>query len=306
MQKTMLNQRKAIILGILVVLFWSTVSSAFKLGLNYLPPALLLLYSAITSAIALLIVIIFQGKFISIFNYGKKQYINAFLTGLLNPFIYFIFLFKAYYLLPAQEAQAITYTWPISMTILAIIILKQKFSKIDIAASFICYLGILIIITHGHIENIHFSNIFGILFALTSTVIWSVYWIINTKQKSDPIINLFLNFIFALPLILIYCYFFTGIKFSYTGFLWAAYVGLFEMGIAFVLWLYALKYAENKTVIINLTYLTPLLALFFINILTGEKILNSTIIGILIILLGIIIQNKFHNKNKKNKLLNPK
>ncbi|MCP4177169.1 MAG: DMT family transporter, partial [bacterium] len=295
----MTNQRKAIILGILVVIFWSTVSSAFKLGLNYLPPVLLLLYSAITSTIALLIVIIIQGKFKLLFSCSKQQYINAFLIGLLNPFVYFIFLFKAYDLLPAQEAQAITYTWPISMTILTIVLLKQKFSKIDITASFICYFGILFVITHGHIENIHFSNITGIILALTSTIIWSVYWIINTKQKSDPIINLFFNFILALPLILIYCYFSIGIKFNYIGFCWAVYIGLFEMGITFVLWLYALKYAENKTIIINLTYLTPLLALFFIYILTGEEILNSTIIGILIILAGIIIQNKFHNKKKK-------
>ena len=34
-------------------------------------------------------------------------------SGFLNPFLYYIILFKAYSLLPAQEALSLNYTWPL-------------------------------------------------------------------------------------------------------------------------------------------------------------------------------------------------
>ena len=91
-------------------------------------------------------------------------------------------MFKAYDLLPAQEAQAINYTWALMLAFLSVIFLKQKLTVKDIFAGIICYFGVLIISTKGEPFSLNFSNIDGVLLALLSTVLWSMYWIINTKQ----------------------------------------------------------------------------------------------------------------------------
>lgn len=63
------------------------------------------------------------------------------------------------------------------------------------------------------------------------------------------------------------------------------------MGITFVLWLKALKYAENTARVSNLVYLSPFLSLICVSVFVGEKILISTIAGLILIIGGILIQH---------------
>jgi drug/metabolite transporter (DMT)-like permease len=132
----MKNQNRAYLYTGTVVLFWATVSSVFKLSLRYISPYQLLLYSSLSSLFVLFIFIVKDNKFKELLNKTWKEYFIIFIMGLLNPYLYFIFLFKAYELLPAQEAQPITYTWPVIMIFLAVPILKQKISKYDIISLF--------------------------------------------------------------------------------------------------------------------------------------------------------------------------
>ena len=75
---------------------------------------------------------------------------------------------------------------------------------------------------------------------------------------------------------------------SILGFLGAIYVGIFEMRIAFLIWLKALKISTSAQVS-NLIYLSPFI-LIIIHLIVGEKILFSTVIGLTLIVTGIIIQ----------------
>jgi drug/metabolite transporter (DMT)-like permease len=102
-----------------------------------------------------------------------------------------------------------------------------------------------------------------------------------------------LNFAVGFLLILIYFLIFSDLKFpELYGIIGSVYIGLFEMGITFVLWLHALKYAETTAHVNNLIYLTPFLSLIFINFVVGEKILFSTFIGLIFIVFGIVLQKK--------------
>jgi drug/metabolite transporter (DMT)-like permease len=74
------------------------------------------------------------------------------------------------------------------------------------------------------------------------------------------------------------------------GILGAVYIGLFEMGVTFLLWLKALKLSKTTAHVANLIYLTPFLSLLVISIAVGEKILLSTVIGLVFIVGGIILQ----------------
>jgi len=64
------------------------------------------------------------------------------------------------------------------------------------------------------------------------------------------------------------------------------------MGISFVLWLMAMKYTEAAAKIANLIFLSPFLSLVFIHTLVGEDIRLSSFVGLVLIVGGLVIQNR--------------
>ena len=74
------------------------------------------------------------------------------------------------------------------------------------------------------------------------------------------------------------------------GFLGGVYIGMFEMGITFLVWLKALRNAKTTAHVVNLIYLVPFLSLCVIALVLGEKILPSTIVGLVLIITGIVLQ----------------
>ena len=287
----MKRQNQSYAYAITAVLFWSTVASAFKLSLRYLHFLHLVLYASFVSSLCLLIILKSQNKLHLLKTYSKKEFFHSALLGFLNPFLYYVVLFKAYSLLPAQIAQPLNWTWPIMLVLLSIPLLNQKITFNSILAIIISFIGVFIISTHGNIFSFHFTNPAGVLLALGSSVIWALFWIYTIKDKRDETAKLFLNFLFGFMYILITILIFSKIIIpEIAGFLGATYVGLFEMGITFVVWLKALKTSKTTAQVSNLIYLAPFLSLIVIYFVVGEKILFSTIIGLIFIITGIVLQ----------------
>jgi len=287
----MKKQKQAYIYAIIAVLFWSTVASAFKVSLRYVDVFQLLFFSSLCSVVILFIILFIQNKLKLLRTYEAKDFLRSALLGFLNPFLYYIVLFNAYSLLRAQEALTLNYTWPIMLALLSIPILKQKIGFRSILAIFISFLGAFIIATKGNIISFKFTNILGVLLALGSTVIWSLFWIYNIKDKRDYVAKLFLNFVFGFIFILIATPLFSKISIpDMRGLFGAGYVGLFEMGITFIFWLKALQLSRTTAKVANLIYLSPFISLIIINRIVGENILVSTVIGLILIVTGIIVQ----------------
>jgi len=285
------NQRLAYAYGLATVMLWSTVASAFKLSLRYLSPVELLFYACLTSCLVLLTVLAGQKKLPLLGKLTFGDWRLSFKLGLLNPVLYYLVLFQAYDLLPAQQAQPLNYTWAITLSLLSIPLLGQKIRRLELAAVAVSYLGVLVISTRGDLLGLHFDSLPGVALALFSTVLWALYWIFNTRDRRDPVLALLLNFLCGLPLILLYLLLTEGLRLpSPAGLAGAAYVGAFEMGIAFVLWLKALKFSENTARVANLIFLSPFLSLIFIHWLVGEEILLSTFVGLALIVAGLVLQ----------------
>ncbi len=287
----MANQKLSYIYALSAVLLWSTVATAFKVSLRFMNPSQLVLCSSLSALVFLSILIILRKKSIKVVEYFKQNFFITIVLGAINPFLYYLVLMRAYDLLPAQEAQAINYTWALMLSYLSVIFLKHKLSIYDIIAGFLAYFGVLIIATKGNMTTFHFSNGLGLSLALLSTVLWSFYWIFSTKIKADPIITLFCNFFVGVIFTIIYfisCKNFQSISFE--GIASSVYIGLFEMGITFILWLKALKYSKNTSKTANLIFLSPVLSLVFIHYIAGERIENSTIVALFFILIGLSIQ----------------
>lgn len=287
----MKNQRLAMIYGLVTVLCWSTVASAFKLSLRYLSPVELLFYAVLVSLVVLFVILLLQGKAGQLKRLSRVDFQASLGYGLLNPFLYYLVLFEAYDLLPAQQAQPLNYTWAITLSLLSIPLLKQKITIRELLAVVISYFGVVVISTRGDLLAMRFDSPLGVALALLSTVLWAFYWIYNTRDGRDPVVGLFLNFLFGLPLILVYLLATEGLRVPpLAGLVGAVYVGIFEMGISFVLWLKAMKLSINTARIANLIFISPFLSLVFIRFLVGEQIHPATFVGLILIVGGLLVQ----------------
>lgn len=288
----MTNQAKAYTFAAITVLAWSTVPSAFKLSLGYLDPVQLLLYSAAVSVLVLGTILLAQGKARLVVSFTRRQYLRSLGLGLLNPLLYYLVVLKAYDLLPAQVAQPLNYTWALTLAYLSIPLLKQRIGLPEILAGLVCYSGVVVISTRGSVSAAEAFDPLGIALALGSTIIWALYWIVNTRDDRDPVAGLFLQFAFSLPFVTAACLLLSDVRVaSPYGLLGAAYVGTFEMGVTFVCWLTALKLSENTARVGNLIFVAPFLSLVFIQFLVpDEEILASTVFGLLLIVAGLLIQ----------------
>ncbi len=289
----MKTQTQSYIYAIGAVFLWSTVASVFKLSLNYIDIWQLLLVSSLTATLCLLLILVYQNKLILFRQLKQKDCFRLLVLGILNPFIYYLILFKAYDLLPAQIAQSLNYTWAITLMFLSIPILKHKVTPYDIAATLVCYAGIVVICMGGDSFPTGQLSMLGISLAIASTIIWALYWLYKTRDKVEPVVGLFLSFLFSLPFVMLSCYLFSDIpNWNNNGILGGVYVGLFEMGITYVLWLSALQLTSSVAKISTLIYCSPFLSLFFIHFFVGEAIAATTIVGLFMIVSGLLLQRK--------------
>ena len=112
--------RQSLIYALSAVFFWSTVATAFKITLEGMHYSQLLFYSSLSSSIALGFIVRKEKGVLQIFS-SKSM-----VLGFLSPFLYYLLLFNAYTLLPAQEAQPLNFTWPIVLSLFSVLFLKEK------------------------------------------------------------------------------------------------------------------------------------------------------------------------------------
>lgn len=287
-----MNEKRALFFALSSVLLWSTVATAFKLTLEQFSPIQMLTVASAVSALALISICHFQGQLRNIIPTFKQRPLYFMLLGFINPFVYYLVLFKAYELLPASQAQTINYSWAITLTLMAALFLGQKIRLQDYLAAALCYFGVIVIATRGNLLELNFSSPVGVTLALLSTLLWAGYWVLNTKNQADPVISVLLGFIVALPLCLILSIW-EGANWNHqtvSGWLSAVYVGLFEMGITFFLWLSALKLTQNTARISNLIFISPFISLMLLSQIIGETIHPTTLTGLVLIICGLLIQ----------------
>ena len=287
------TDRRAVKLGLGAVMLWSTVATAFSLSLQYLTPLQLVTLATVISWCFFAIRLSAPERRSALRVTSSKARATGLLIGWLNPGLYYLVLFAAYDRLPAQEAMAINYSWGITLALLAAPLLRQHLSAGALLAACISYGGILVIATRGAPLSLDFAQPLGVGLALLSTVLWSLYWVINTRLSLDPEVNLFLNFSGALPLLLALLWWSnTPFPTLWQGWAGGLYVGLFEMGLAFVLWMGAMKATTSTLRISSLIFLSPPLSLVLIWVIAGEPVKAYTLIGLVLILFGLWLQRR--------------
>ncbi|MDO6564494.1 DMT family transporter [Amphritea sp. 1_MG-2023] len=283
--------KASLILALSVVLMWSTVATAFKLTLALISPLQMLWIAVATSFVILLCATIWQQKLALAGQYLRQSAGYFLLLSLLNPTLYYLILFAAYDLLPAQQAQALNYTWAVVLSIMAVPFLGQSFTFKKFISILLAYSGVIVIATQGNLLSLDFKNPLGVMLGVGSSLFFASYWILNTRAPRDAVVSLLLCFGLSLPVLSILMI----IQGQVTTLPWQAlaggiYIGTFEMGFAFLLWMQAMRMTDNTAQLSNLVYLSPPLSLILLSTLADEPIMISTVVGLVLIISGVLFQ----------------
>ena len=178
-------------------------------------------------------------------------------------------------------------------------VLKHSLNLKSLLSITLSFIGAIIIATGGNLTAWGQLNPTGVLLALGSTIVWALYWLLSAKMQVDAVIKLFVGFISGTIMSITYAWLNGQILIDFDQVPWipVIYVGLFEMGITFFIWLKALQLAPNAARLGNMIYLIPFLSLLLLALILKEEIQISTIAGLIVIIIGILSQ-QYWNQDK--------
>ena len=211
----------------------------------------------------------------------KNIYLHVFRGG--NGTISMFFWFYAINSIPLSEAVSLSFLTPIVTTIASMIFLKEKISKNIFMASFVSFIGVIIILRPGFHK---FDE--GYIFSFCSIIFWTISnLIVKTMTKTDKPRTIvahmtFFMFIFSMPFALPYL-----APLDFTAFIEFFILGIIS-NISYKL--IAEAYSKNELSFLqpfdfSRLIFTSLVAYFVFN----EKIDIWVFIGSLIILFGLIL-----------------
>lgn len=292
LQNASSRNRLALAYGLGAVALWSTMATAFKWALEFSSPMQLIALATTVSWVFFAARLVYLKRLSKLRQISRATVTRCLALGFLNPALFYWVLFTAYDLLPAQDAMAINYTWGLTLPFIAACFSRVLPSVVELSLALLSYLGILIIVTDGNFTGFEFENVTGVILAIGSTILWGLSWVINTRtverDQVEPELALLINFSMAVPVLWITLGA-TGSLPSLNGgtLLGGIYVGLFEMGVAFVLWMKAMQLTDTPIRVSSLIFLAPPLSLVFIATVLGEPVATSTLTGLVFILAGL-------------------
>jgi drug/metabolite transporter (DMT)-like permease len=180
--------------------------------------------------------------------------------------------------------------------VLSIFVLGQKTRARSIIGILLGFTGVVIVSTRGF--SLAGGNVdpLGILLAVGSALIWAVFWTLNLRFEGAVESKLFFNFLGG-SLVASIVLLARGAPIpDISGWAASIYVGIFEMGVTFLIWMKALSLSSETARISMLIYLSPFVSLIFIASILGEPILISTIAGLVLIVVGLMVQGRPERK----------
>jgi drug/metabolite transporter (DMT)-like permease len=297
-----LRVSRAQLLAISAVVMWSTAASAFKLSLRHGSPFQILFTATSVSLLVCLASVVRTHKGHGVpLSLNRKAIAGAALRGFLNPVVYYLVLLQAYDRLLAQTAMVINYLWPVVIVLLSIPILGQKIRLSAFGAVLLSFSGVAVMALFGGNGGGGIpSDLPAAGMAFFSTVIWSLYWLLNIRDALPGDQKLLLNLSFGIVYLSVFGILSGGFaRFSIGVIAGGVYIGIFEMGLAYLLWMKSLTLASTTAEVGSLVCLTPFIALLLVGLIVGEKIGTSTIAGLLLVVAGILLQGRLQLSGQK-------
>lgn len=286
-----MTKKISYIFVVFAALLWGSTPAVAKLLLAELNNLQVLFFNNFFACLGLLAAVLIRRQSDIIKNYTRKDYVIFAAMGLLGTFLYNLFLISALEALPAQEAFLINYLWPVMAVIFATVILKEKINLRKALGLLSSFIGVAIVVTQGNFSSFHLNSAAGVLLATAGAVVFGLFSVLGKRYKYEQFTDMMFYYVFGTTYSLLALLLFSNLpSLSMSQFFGLIWLGTFTSGLAFVFWFLALEYGDTAKMS-NMILLTPFISLIYIHFLVGEKILFYSIVGLIIIVLGIVIQS---------------
>lgn len=301
------NRKKLILVyGLLIIsmILWGTSFIWTKKALLYYNTNTIVFFRLLVSAIILIPVLIVTKKF----RFPTKKHLPMFLLlALFEPFLYFLGETNSLKFLDPSMTSVLISVIPLFTPFVAYYFLKEKLTFVNLIGIIISISGIVVLVL-GKDMSLEVAPV-GLALIFLAIAAANGYSVMIKKLPDEySILNvIFWQNIFGMlyfsPIVLFTSYndfFVTG--FVEEGFWAIVELGFFASTLAFLFYMYGLKYMSITKVNV-FTNTIPIFTIIISRFFFDEVIGTKKIIGILIVVFGVVIsQLKYRLFPKKNKL----
>ena len=231
------------------------------------------------------------GTLSNLFSYRPIDYLKMFAMGAVGIYLYYIFLYGAFAIAPAGQANVINYLWPVFIVVFSIPILNEKYNSKTIIAILLSFTGAAIAFTKGDFSAVSGQYAAGYLLAGLGAICYGLFSVLGKKLGYEKFSSMLVYYACALALIAPTVTFTSAIKVpqSLTTIIAILVLGGVMNSIAFVFWFNALSLGDTHK-FANIIYAVPFLAMIWTYTLNSEPVSIFSIAGLLLIVIGMAVQ----------------
>ena len=274
------------------IFLWSTTATVTKLLLGSLNSMQIMLASSLVAFVFLFFVSLFKGSLKELKSYKLTDYIQISGIGTIGIFLYHLFLYLGIDRMNASQAFIINYLWPIMTMVFACILLKEKMTLQKGIAIYLSFLGVVQVTVNGNLLQTEKSSIVGAVYCIMAALSYGLFCVLNKQKRYNKYLSMMLYYFVAMLISLFYIVFtkdwFVLSVGQTIGMIW---IGVFTTATAFTTWALALAKGDTAK-ISNLAYITPFLSLVWTWLILKEPLTFSSVVGLVMIVSGILIQLK--------------
>ena len=264
------ERRKAVLLLIFAAVLWST-SGVFIKSLTWQPLSILAGRGMFTSIVFLL----YMRRLPR--NISRWTLLAA--VGSIATQFLFVTSTK---LTTAANSIFLQYTAPIYVVLLGYWLLREKPSRSDWIAMGMIFLGLLLFFGDQLSPDGFYGNILAVLSGVTSAIMMVSFRAQKDSSPEDSVLIASLAItIFGFPYVL-------KESWTVTNWMTVAYLGIFQIGLAFILFTRGIKHIPALEANLIGT-LEPILNPVWVFVFVGEKMGAFALLGGLVVLVGVII-----------------
>lgn len=278
------------------IFMWSTIAVISKLLLGKFNNFQVLWMSSLLGSVMLIILNTASGIIKQLKKFKLKDYLIVLLAGLPGTLLYYVFYYAGTDILPsASQSFIINYLWPIMSVVFACVINKEKMTFRKAIAIAVSFLGIAIVASKDLLvpSTVALSvSLLGALMCILGAISYGLFTALTNRFNYEKSLMMMISFIATFLITTIIngvrgdLFLPTGVEIL--GFVWN---GMFVMALASTAWAIALNMGDTAK-ISNLAYITPFLSLIWTALILKEKLSIFSVLGLIVIVLGIFIQLK--------------
>ncbi|MED3867016.1 DMT family transporter [Priestia megaterium] len=279
--------------AIMSISFWGVSFVSTKAVLDKLDPYTLLVLRFGIGALFLLVLLVLKRYPL---NIPLKYIPHLIVLGILGVFVHQVIQATALLTINASAAGWIISFSPVFTVILSVFFLHEKMTVLKASGMIVAIIGVLLVTTATNQQSFQPSINVGYLLMILSTLNWAIYSVLLKRlhiQLPSLVVTFYMcliGFTLTTPFLVRnkgweMIPFLTSVEWAHLLFL-----GVFVSGVAYWYWAKALEVLEASQVSVFL-YLEPVATLITAILLLQEKIIPVSILGGIIIVMGVILVN---------------